>query len=129
MKIKQILIMITLAIGLTLFCTNSTVLAADCGTYKTSILPCSEVKVEEKVPIENTPLFKNLLLFINVLTGGIGVFAVGGVVYGAILYMTAGSSAEQTKKAIIAIRNVVIGIIAYGLAWSFLNFIIPGGLF
>lgn len=129
MKIKQILIMITMLIGFVTFLVTSPVSAADCGAYQTSILPCDKSDSTDKKPIEETNLFKNLVIVINVLTGGIGIFAIGGVVYGAILYMTAGSSTEQTKKAIVAIRNVVIGIIAYGLAWSFLNFIIPGGLF
>ena len=70
-----------------------------------------------------------LLIAINILTGLVGIAAVGGIVYGAILYTSSGGNAEQTKKAIEFIRNVVIGIIAYGVMFSFLNFIIPGGLF
>jgi len=128
MKIKQIIIILSLIIGFSAFCFNSSVLAAKCDGYDTSILPCDNTKLGANTPIEDTPLFKNLVIFINVLTGGVGVFAVGGIIYGSILYTTAGNSPEQTKKAITAIRNVVIGIIAYGLAYSLLNFLIPGGL-
>ena len=71
-----------------------------------------------------------LLLFaLNILTGLVGIAAVGGIVYGSILYTTAGGNADQTKKAIEFIRNVIIGLIAYGLMFAVLNFIIPGGLF
>jgi len=70
-----------------------------------------------------------LLYAINILTAGIGIAAVGGVLYGSILYTTASGNPEQTKKAKVTIVNVVIGLVAYALMYSFLNFIIPGGLF
>lgn len=129
MKIKQILIAIVIMFSFSGFLINSTVLAADCGKIKTSILPCDKVESGETKAIEDSNLFKNLVIVINVLTGGIGIFAVGGVIYGGILYASAGNSPEQTKKAITAIRNVIIGIAAYALAYTFLNFLIPGGLF
>jgi hypothetical protein len=69
------------------------------------------------------------LLAINILTAGVGVAAVGGIVYGAVLYTSAGGSQEQVKKAVGIITNVVIGVVAYALMFSVLNFIIPGGLF
>ena len=70
-----------------------------------------------------------LLVAINILTAGIGIAAIGGIVYGSILYTSAGGSPEQVKKAMGIITNVVIGIIAYALMFSLLNFLIPGGLF
>jgi len=79
--------------------------------------------------VENTGVWGILLLAINILTAGVGVAAVGGIVYGAILYSSAGGSQEQVKKAVGVITNVVIGVVAYALMFSLLNFIIPGGLF
>lgn len=70
-----------------------------------------------------------LLVVINILTAGVGIAAVGGIVYGAVLYTSAGGNADQTKKAIEFIRNVIIGVVAYALMFAFLNFIVPGGLF
>ena len=58
-----------------------------------------------------------------------GIAAVGGITYGAILYTSAGDSSEQTKKAMEIIRNVVIGLVAYGIMYLVLNYIIPGGIF
>jgi len=63
------------------------------------------------------------------LTAGIGVLAVAGIVYGSILYTSAGDSSEKVSKSREVIRNVVIGILAYALMYAVLNFIIPGGLF
>lgn len=70
-----------------------------------------------------------LLLAINILTAGVGIAAVGGFVYAGILYTSSAGNPEQTKKAIEFIRNIVIGLVAYAVMFSFLNFIIPGGLF
>jgi hypothetical protein len=50
-------------------------------------------------------------------------------VYGAVLYSSAGDKADQTKKAIEVIKNVVIGVIAYAFMYLILNFLIPGGIF
>lgn len=79
--------------------------------------------------VSNTGVWAILLLAINILTAGIGVAAIGGIVYGAILYTSAGGSQEQVKKAMGVITNVVIGVVAYALMFSLLNFLIPGGLF
>lgn len=70
-----------------------------------------------------------LLLAINILTAGVGIAAIGGIVYGSILYTSAGGSPEQVKKAVGIITNVVIGIVAYALMFGLLNFLIPGGVF
>ena len=98
-----------------------------CGT-NTSIIKCDNVDVTED-GVENTAVFSILLTAINILTAGIGLAAIAGIIYGSALYTSAGGSPEQVKKAIEVIRNVVIGVVAYALMFSFLNFLIPGGLF
>lgn len=79
--------------------------------------------------IQSSGVWGLLLLVINIMTAGIGILAVAGIVYGSILYASAGGSPENTKKAMGIITNVVIGILAYALMYAVLNFIIPGGLF
>ena len=79
--------------------------------------------------VENTGVWSILLTAINIITAGVGIAAVGGIIYGSILYTSAGGSQEQVKKAMGIITNVVIGVVAYALMFSGLNFIIPGGLF
>lgn len=122
MKIKQTIILAVLSIGLMSFLTTSLSFAAvveKCpdGRDKPAIISCE------------TDVNDLLLLVINILTAGIGVAAVAGVVYGSVLYTSASGNAEQVKKARSMITNVVIGIVAYALMYAFLNFIIPGGLF
>lgn len=70
-----------------------------------------------------------LLLVLNILVAGVGIAAVAGIVYASILYTSAGGNAEQTKKAMTMITNVVIGVVAFALMYAGLNFLIPGGLF
>ena len=94
----------------------------------TAIIKCTNVDPSKK-SVQNTGLWSLLLLAINILTAGVGIAAVGGIIYGAILYTSAGGSPEQVKKAMQVITNVVIGVVAYALMFSGLNFIIPGGLF
>lgn len=102
----------------------------ECGKAKTSIIGgniCSGVK--EGGNAEDSAIWKVLLLVLNIMTAGVGILGVGGIVYGSIMYASAGDKADQTKKAIGIITNVVIGIIAYALMYLFLNFLIPGGIF
>lgn len=133
MKIKQTLLALALVIGISCFLISPIVSAEQCfdkdgkPSYSTSILPCSGTN--SGTDVKDSGVWGILLLVINILTAGIGVAAVGGVVYGSILYTTAAGSMEQTKQAKMIIFNVVIGLVAYALMFSFLNFIIPGGMF
>lgn len=79
--------------------------------------------------VTNSGLWGILITAINILTAGIGIAAVGGIIYGSILYTSAGGNADQVKKAKDIIKNIVIGLVAYALMYSVLNFIIPGGIF
>ena len=70
-----------------------------------------------------------LIIVINILVAGVGVVALAGILYGAILYTTAGGSSEQVKKAMGIFQNVVIGVVAFAGMWVLLNFLVPGGVF
>lgn len=98
-----------------------------CAGVDTAILACNQ-KAGATKPEDNA-IWGILMLVLNIMTAGVGILAVGGIVYGSILYASAGDKAEQTKKAIGVITNVVIGIAAYGLMYLILNFIVPGGIF
>lgn len=95
-----------------------------CGDVATSIIGCPDDAGDGEDVI-----FWLLRWVLRIMTAGVGIAAVGGIAYGALLYTTAESKPEQTKKAIGVITNVVIGIIAYALMAVFLNFLIPGGVF
>lgn len=128
MKIKQKIVSLAMIIGLGSFIVAPAALAAECGGVQTSIISCNE-KGGGDASVEQTGLWGILKLVINILTAGVGILAVGGIVYGSILYTSAGGSSEQTKKAMGIITNVVIGLVAYALMYAITNFLIPGGLF
>lgn len=100
---------------------------ADCGGAKTSILNCSQGKGGKNA--QDTGVWGLIIIVLNIMTAGVGVLAVGGVVYASILYASSSDNAEQTKQAKQIIKNVAIGILAYAGMYLILNFLIPGGIF
>ena len=98
-----------------------------CGGVETAILSCGGSKDATKV--EDTGIWAILLLVLNLMTGLVGLAAVGGIVYASILYTTAQDNSGQVTKAKETIFNVVLGIVLFALMYSFLQFIIPGGVF
>lgn len=106
--------------------------SADCGGAHTSIINCgqdgkSDSNGDGKTDYKDSGVWGLLLVVINILTAGIGVVALAGIVYGAILYTSAGGNTEQVKKAYTVFTNVAIGAIAFAGMWALLNFLIPGG--
>ena len=59
----------------------------------------------------------------------IGALGAVGIVIAGIQYLTAGGNEAQVTKAKNRLIQVVIGLIAYGLMATVLNFLIPGGVF
>lgn len=98
-----------------------------CGGVKTAIIKCNEDN--SGTDVKDNAVWALLLMVISIMTAGVGILAVAGIVYGAVLYTTAEDKADQVKKATSIIQNVVIGLILYALMWAGLNFIIPGGVF
>jgi hypothetical protein len=149
MKIKQTILSLALVAGfsLSLGLYSQPALAADptpnkaqienqeakdaagtgtCAGADTSIIKCSE---DNKGDITTNGVWVLLMLALNILTAGIGILAVGGIAYGAALYASSSDKPEQAKQGMMYIKNVVIGLVAYGLMYVLLNFLIPGGIF
>lgn len=99
------------------------------GVCRDGSMPVTVYDPTTIADIKKTGIWYLLVIAINILTAGIGVVAVGGLVYGSILYASAGGGPEQVKKAKTIITDIVIGLVAYAFMYAFLNFIIPGGLF
>lgn len=95
-----------------------------CGGVNTAIINC-DLKEDDK---KGGAIIEIIKIVIRIMAIGVGITAVGGMGYGAILYASAQDNAAQVQNARAIIRNVVIGIIAFSLMTVFLNFIIPGGV-
>ena len=127
MTIKQKLFTAILALIGLIIIAPSPAMAASCGGAETSIISCSQTSTGTNA--KDNGIWGVLLIVLNILTGAVGIAAVGGIVYGAILYTSAADNAQQVKQAMEIIRNVVLGLVAYGLMFIGLNFLIPGGIF
>lgn len=87
------------------------------------------VDVNEEGSLEENPIYVYLRGILVFLAGGVGVAVVGGVVFGAYLYMTARGNASQTQKGQTVILNSIIGLLMFIFMYAILQFIIPGGIF
>lgn len=131
MKVKQKVLMAACILASSVTLSASLVAptsAESCGGVETSIIHCDQ-KGGEGVSAKESGAWGLLLSILNIMTAGVGILAVGGIVYASILYASASDSADQTKKAKEVIRNVAIGILAYAGMYLGLNFLIPGGIF
>ena len=70
-----------------------------------------------------------LNLVVKVMIYAIGALGAVGIVIAGIQYLTAGGNEAQVTKAKNRLIQVVIGLVAYGLMTTLLNFLIPGGVF
>lgn len=132
MKIKQKITQLAVAAGIMLsvgvILPYATVGAAEkCAGVETSIISCPQGS--NPASAKDSGVWGLLLIALNILTAGVGIIAVGGVVYAAVLYTSASDRADQVKSAKDIIQNVAIGIAAYAGMYLFLNFLIPGGIF
>lgn len=126
-QITGFLILPVMVAGALLFASSEPAYAANCGGTPTAIISCDADNSGNNV--ENNGIWALLLIALNIMTAGVGILAVGGIVYGAILYTTAEDKADQVNKAIGIIQNVVIGLVMFALMYALLNFLIPGGIF
>ena len=96
-------------------------LAANCGGATTSVISCDGEG--------STALINIVKQVIQILTAGVGVAAVGAVIFGAVLYTTSEGSPDKVKKAREIWTNTVIGLLMFAFMVAITNFIIPGGVF
>ena len=120
---RNIVISIFIATGIagSVFIPRIALAAARCGDAETSVISCEGNG--------STAIINIIKQVIKILTAGIGVAAVGAVIYGAFLYTTSEGSPDKIKKAREVWTNTVIGIIMFAFMVAITNFIIPGGVF
>lgn len=128
--IKKYILYITLALAAICIATTATVshaAALECGVLPKAL--CTAATEGDKDTIEETGTWKLLNLVIVIMTAGAGILAIGGIIYGAAMYTTAGGNQEQVKKARGILTNVVIGIVAFAAMYALLQWLVPGGIF
>ncbi len=79
--------------------------------------------------INGTAMFYFINVVLQVLTYGVGVGGVVGIVISGIQYLTARDNEAQAAKARRRILEVVIGLVVYAVMYVVLKFLlIPGGI-
>lgn len=101
--------------------------ALDCGVLPKDI--CDSADKGDANDVKSGGIWKLLLFVLQIMTGGVILLAIAGVVYGSVLYTSAGGNQEQVKKARTVITNVVIGVLLFVLMFGLANWLIPGGVF
>lgn len=91
-----------------------------CGQVTTNLISCTGSGVQAIGDV-----LRQIIVILTIL---IGIAAVGGIAYAAILYASATDNSSQTQKAIELIRNIVIGILVYGFMVAIINWLVPGGV-
>lgn len=99
-------------------------LAASCGNVETSIIDCSSAN-----DTTGSSVVALLVTVIQILTGAVGIVAIGALIYAGILYAAASGNSSQVAKAKELIANTVIGLVLFAGMALVLNYLIPGGLF
>lgn len=72
----------------------------------------------------NENLADTIVTIINIVLGFLALVFVILIIYGGFTYMTAGGTAEKTKKATDILKNSVIGVIIIVLSGIFVNYIL-----
>ena len=83
----------------------------------------------ENLDSNNCGIIKYLLIFINVLSGLVGVVVVGMIVIGGIQYSAAGDDPQKVQEAKKRVSNAVLALLAYIFMYAFLQWVVPGGVF
>lgn len=77
----------------------------------------------------NNPIFVALLTLFNFLAIGVGIIVTGGIVFGAIRYITSNGNSSQAQQGVTVIVNSVVGLLLFIFMYAILNFVVPGGVF
>ena len=122
--LKRLIVSAMLALGVlapVTAVTVSTPVMAICpeGEVDTNLFGC--------VPVDDQGggIKRLLSLVVTVLLYGIGVAAVIGVVVAGILYLTARDNEAQVAKAKTRLIEVAIGLLAWALLFTILQWLIP----
>ena len=70
-----------------------------------------------------------LKLILKFLSGGVGIVVLLMMTIAGVQYITAAGQPEQVKAAKNRIQNAITALVLFLIAFAFLNFIIPGGIF
>ncbi|MEX2006678.1 MAG: hypothetical protein WD877_00655 [Candidatus Saccharimonadales bacterium] len=79
--------------------------------------------------LENNPIVKRINQVVAFLSAGVGIIVIGVIILGGIQYAIAGDNPTAVAAARQRILNGLIALLIFILTFSFLQWLIPGGIF
>lgn len=79
--------------------------------------------------LKDNPIVKDLNTVVGFLSALVGVVVIGSLIYAGIQYIIAGDNASEVTAAKQRIIKSLVALVAYISIFSFLQWIIPGGIF
>ena len=119
-KILSKLLILVLGLGFVFgVCFPAPVYAATANLEEGNIIDCSNYKEEDGAKCV-------LKIVLNIMTYGIGILGVVGIVISGIQYITSQGDPGKMAKAKNRIIEVVIGLVLYAVMYAALYFLVPG---
>ena len=118
--LSSLIIVFAMALLFAVFYSVPTFAAAKCGGADTAIISCSD---------DESGIWHMLNLGLDILSIGVGVLSVVGIILVGIQYLTSKDSADQSKKARTRISQIVIGVAIYATLFAVMQWLMPGGVF
>jgi hypothetical protein len=76
----------------------------------------------------NCGITRYLKWFINTLSAMVGIVVIAVLVIGGIQYSTSGGDPNAAAAAKKRISNAILALVAFGLMYGFLQWLVPGGV-
>lgn len=102
------------------FFANNAYAKTQCAGVETSIIECGGGG--------DAGIWHILSLAINIMTIGVGILAIIGILWAGITYLTAGGSEDKVLMAKRRLSQIVIGLAAFAVVWAFSQWLLPGGI-
>lgn len=87
-----------------------------------------KVEPEQDLTSDNCRIVYWINIFVNILSVLVGIVVTAMIILGGIQYTAAGADPNAVAKAKKQIFNAIFALIAYGLMYALLQYLIPGGL-
>ena len=86
---------------------------------------CTSILPKDWCDNKDAPIkIMNLVLY--VITAGVGVLGLAGVIFAGVQYATAGDNEAQVTAAKERIRNIVIGLFLWAAMFAMVNWLVIG---
>lgn len=87
----------------------------------------SQAEIQKE--LNKNPITKDINLVVNVLSAGVGIIVIIIIIIGGIQYMMAGDNASSITAAKERIMNGLIALFVFIFMFTFLQWLVPGGIF